>query len=726
MSINVMNKITNIGGSDKSMWLIDYKKDKAEVKKLPDSIHHIQILDRSSSMYHSIEQLMEDCKKTILQMKDNDFYTVIWFSSAGEYRTVLKGIKNDEANREASFRVLDSLKSVLDYTCFSESVEETEKIVDELAALCPNFSVTLFTDGCAVTPWSTANEHNRVKTVLERLKDKILAFNTIGYGNYCDEEVLNEWASISNFGQFIHSGKIDEYHTIFEENAERARNLEKDSVEFEVKGADIYYFTSNNVSKYHEKVSLNHIDKKTNQFIIINDGGNLTGTINGDDFTDDGKKSIPANRMDALMYKLALAEYCFGDRYTAICILGKSLADKPMTDAQIAAFTPDEIEKFKKKLKNAAFRNKDRNKGTAPANYVPDENTPCLINLLSILTQSKDNLYVVNNNYKRIGRVTTDSFNMFKKKYEENTSPIENIVYNASKLNISIGFNIPGTVSLNPKQAKAVGLNPEHECGIFRNHTIVKDGYLNMDELKVIVNERTRDDIMKYFDYAVTSIEGKDGKNYLTIDLTQIPIVNAGMGNATIEDMFELVRKENKYKAQIKLAKELTKDSKKTWEQTKYTDEQCALLEEYSIKNGTYNGINNSVPSVEDSDFYMARCCEFTLKGFSKLSSIKIDEDGNPTIEKPANGDAYLVQAISHKNDFTSEVVLDALKALLADTRAKIAGIKIAKVLCGKWFDPEKLADTKKDEVKTYTGHDKDLDKDLVMNIKTTYEKCYF
>jgi len=726
MGIKVMSKIMNVAGADKCVWLLDYKKDKTEEKKIPDSIHHIQILDRSRSMWHSIDQLMEDCKKTITQMNNNDYYTVIWFSSAGEFRTVLKGIKNDPVNQESSFRVLDSLKSTIGCTCFSESVEETERIVDELTALCPNFSITLFTDGCAVTPWSTAEEHNRVQTVLDRIKDKIIAFNTIGYGNYCDEEVLNKWASTSNFGQFIHSSKIDEYHTIFEENAERARNLEKDKVEITIPGSDIYYFTSNNVNKYHEKVSLNHIDKKTNQFIVINDGGNLTGTVNGEDFNEGGNKTIPSTRIDAIMYKLALAEYCFGDRYTAMCILGKSLTDKPMTDAQIAAFTPDEIEKFKKKLKNAAFRNKGRNKGTAPANYVPDENTPCLINLLAILTQSKENLYVVNNNYKRIGRATTDSFNMFKKKYEENTSPIENITYNTSKLNISIGFEIPGTVSINPKQAKNVNLNPEHDCKIFRNHTIVKDGFLNIEELNVIVNQRTANDIMKDFEDAVTSIEGKDNKTYMTIDLTKIPIVNASMGNATIEEVFELVRKENKFKAQLKLAKELTKDTKKTWEQTKYTDEQCALLEEYGIKNGIYNGISTSVPSVEDSDYYMARVFEFSLKGFSKLSSIKFDDNNMPTIKKPTNGDAYLVEAFSHKSDFESEVVLNALKALLAETRAKLAGIRIAKVLCGKWFDPTKLTDTKKDEVKTFTGYDKLLDKDLVMNVKTTYEKCYF
>lgn len=716
-------------GDNKIMWLFDYKKDKVEEKKLPESIHHIQILDRSGSMWGSINQLMEDCKKTITQMHETDYYTVIWFSSAGEFRTVLKGIKNDEANREASFRVLDSLKHTVGCTCFSESVKETETIVDELTALCPNFSVTLFTDGEAVVPWGEREEYKRVQDILDRLKDKILAFNTIGYGNYCNEDVLNQWAATSQFGEFIHSGRIDEYHNIFESNMTKARNLEKDNVTFNIDNTDIYYFTSKSVNKYHEKINLNHIDKKTNQFVVITDSNvhDISGEINGEsfDYSFVTVNTIAKTRMDSLIYKLALAEYCYGDRYESMCLLGSVLRDKPLTDGQISAFTPDEKESYKKKLKAAAFRNVGRNKNTARENYVPSENTPCLLDLLGKLSSSSKNLYVVSNNYKRIGRATTDDFNMFKKTSKEVTVPIENITFNEKRLNISIRFEIPGTVSINPKQASKVNLPSEYSCKISRNYTIVKDGFLNMEEMTLIVDSDTIDYITKnYGKEAIKNASHIDGNmTRIIFDLTAIPIVNAAMGKASIEEVFELVNKENKLKAELKLSKELNKNIK-TWEQEKYTEEQCTLLEEYGIKNGLYNGIKTSVPKVENSDYYMGKVFELSLKGFSKLSSIKM-EDGKPTIEKPANGDAYLMKAINDMENNKLPYPSD-IKKELSTVRAELAGIRIAKILCGKWFEQEKLSDTNKDEVKTYTAHVDELDKDLVLNVKTTYEKCYF
>lgn len=730
MAIKTNMSILDVfGEKNNSMWLINYTKDKTEeIKTIPESIHHIQILDRSDSMYYNIGKLIDDCKKTIEQMSDNDYYTVIWFSSAGEYRTILKGIKNDKENRESSFRLLDSIKSTIGLTCFSESIEETEKIIDELTALCSNFSVTLFTDGEAVTPWEKEEEYNRVNIILDRIKDKIISFNTIGYGNYCNEKILNHWANKSEFGEFIHSSKIDEYHEIFEENTERIKNLEKDSLELSFPGKIIYYFTGNSVSRYIDSISLKHIDKKKNQFLIISrDPENINGTINGKEIILDSNKtkSIPKAWIPSLLYKIALAEFNNGDRYNTVKILGCDLKDKNLVDKQISSFTPDEISKFKKCLKNAAFRNIGRNINTAPDNYIPSENAPCLIDLLTILTQSKDNLYVIPSDYKRIGRKTNDEFNMFKKSNIKNTVPIENITFNEKKLNISIGFEIPGIVEINPKQASKVGLDSKVPCKIFRNHTIVKDGYLNMETITVEVNERTRDEISANFANAITSITTNDKLSTMIIKLSEIPIINASYGNTTIEELFKLICTENKLKAYVKLAKEYNKNNK-TLEAKKYTDEQCLLLEEYGIKNGIYNGIKTNIPKVEDSDYYMGRVFELSLKGFSKLSPIKMNEDNIPTIEKPANGDAYLLEAIKDYNICKSEKEYIAYKTLLSEIKAKIAGIRIAKILCGKWFEFNKLNDTKKDEVKTYIGMDNILNKELTLNIKTTYEKCYF
>jgi len=723
--IKVYESIMKVYGEEKKVWLINYEKDKTK-KTVPPSIHHIQIIDRSGSMCDDIDTLIEDCKKTITQMRNDDYYTIIWFSSNGQYRTLLKGIKNDEANRESSFRLLDSIKSTLGCTCFSESVKEAETIVDELAALCPNFSITLFTDGEAVTPWSDVEEYSRVETVINRLVNKIVAFNTIGYGNYCNETVLQKWATMSEFGEFIHSNNIEEYHKIFEENTNRVRNLENDTIKINCKNNPIYYATNNSISCHFEELTLNHSDKSKNQFIIVGDKNeNLSFTFNDEVIDKKSVKSIAKTWVDGILYKIAYAEYCFGDRYKALKTLG-TLRDKRFIDGIKNSFTPDEIADFKKDLKNATFRSVGRGKNTAPENYIPNDDTPCLIDLLTILSQNKENKYAVTSNYSRIGRKTEDSFNMFKKTEGTIYSSIENISFNEKKLNISIGFEIPGHVSINPKQAKKLDLPENYPCKIFRNHTIVKDGYLNMNEIKFKVNNQTYKDICEKFkdvEFMTANNINDENNWFISFDLTKIPVINANYAKTSIEEVFDLVCKENMLKAQLKLAKALVEP--KVYEISKYNEEQCALLDEYGIKNGIYNGIKTSVSKAEDSDFYMARVFELNLKGFSSLSPIKM-EDGKPTLTKTSNGDAYLVQAITNYYDYSSESVMNYIKSSLSEVRARLAGIRIAMIMTGQWFDISKLSDTKKDEVKTYSAEDKWLHRNFTMNIKTTFEKVYF
>jgi len=737
MAVKIYSKNTQISGESKKLVLINVSSDKKSVvEDIP--IHHIQILDRSGSMYGDIDSLIEDCKKTINQMKSGDYYTVMWFSSPGQFRTILKGVKVSDSQNENSFKVLDSIKSVLGCTCFSESVEETERIIDELTALCSNFSITLFTDGQPVCPWSDNEEYERVNKVLERISGKIIAFNTIGYGNYCNEEVLESWSMYSEFGEFIHSSKIDEYHRIFEDNTSRVRNLECNPIDLLIKGKTFFYSTSNTILQMREHVKFNHSDKTKNQFILVLDENeDIDFILNSEKYNTKNASEIQDKWLIGILYRMAYAEYCYGDRYRCLKILGKDLMDKHFVDSQISAFSPDEIARFKKNLKTASFRKAEwRNPNTCVEDYVPAENALCLMDLLGCLLSSTDNMYVPTEDYNRIGRKVTDEFNMFHKNDSDCACPISDIVFNEKKLNVSIRFKIDGYVSINPKQAEKIGLESNHECSIFRTHTIVKDGFLNMNKIRVLVDNSTYSSIIDPDNFGEEIIESHNYDGFvhdIVLDLTRIPIINASYGNTDIEEVFNLVTTENKLKADIKYMKFLLKNSSSSLEESKYTPEQCALLEEYGIKNGVYNGIKNNTPKVEDCDYYMSRTFEFSLKGFSRISPISIDNDKSPYISKPSNGDLYLLQAFEDvpnvrqdksATEFVSSLLRSA-KILLAETRSKICAIKIAKTLTGQWFNSDTLIETKKNGVYTYTGICQFTGKELTMNVKTAYEKTY-
>ena len=133
-----------------------------EEKKVEETsverLHHIHILDRSGSMYSNIDRLVENVKQTIDFMADNDLISVIWFSGEGECKALLKGATKSPD----LFKLLDTMKSILSCTCFSEPLQLANEVIDELKALCPNFSVTMFTDGETVTSHSREEEERRI------------------------------------------------------------------------------------------------------------------------------------------------------------------------------------------------------------------------------------------------------------------------------------------------------------------------------------------------------------------------------------------------------------------------------------------------------------------------------------------------------------------------------------------------------------------------------------
>lgn len=94
MTTNILNNLykSNVVINGEKLPLIYYNHiSKQQDKKEKNQIHHIHILDRSGSMSWSIKELIENVKATIDLVDKNDLISILWFSSPGEYRTLIKG-----------------------------------------------------------------------------------------------------------------------------------------------------------------------------------------------------------------------------------------------------------------------------------------------------------------------------------------------------------------------------------------------------------------------------------------------------------------------------------------------------------------------------------------------------------------------------------------------------------------------------------------------------------
>lgn len=681
-----------------------------------DCMHHIHVLDRSGSMWADIDDLIENVKDTIRFIPDGDYVSIIWFSGADQCNVLIKGAqKNDSL-----YKLLDSLKSTLGVTCFSTPMKEVGNIINDLKAICPNFSVTVFTDGQPVVSWSTEEEIRRTLENINVWKDEVLALNTIGYGNYYDQDFLKQMSAKTVFGQFIHSSKIDEYKDIFSHNYEITSELIMSTVEVVAPGCEVMYLTSKLATKSPAGLKTRALDKRKNQFIIVGpDDSDFQFLLGEDSFSSAGLKAIPAASINPIMYAYAYTSYYEGNRKQALDIVAKVLHDKHAVDVMKNAFTYDETAAVTKFLRSAVFSTKYRMmNGECGDDYVAADDAPCLMDILKVILNAEDSYYKYASEYSRIGKKVTDTFNLFHRNSDEEIlTPANDLVFNKSRLNISIMSVIHGTVSLNPRQANKVGLPTELPTKIYRNQTLVKDGVPNMDTAVFRVSEDT---YKKILDFASAPQEAINATMVMrvdapavydiTINLHELPIINyTYVGDCTdVDKLLGIVSTQTYLQAAQKILGFLRDDvyeyrkSHGIFDVSKqfaqYTPEQIEVLKEHGLNDrAEYVGVNNEVEKSGDS--YVTRELEFMLKGYSSLpTKTKYNEkiasggklNGPETMMAQARKD---FDELAVGLDYAGNAYLEKLnasiskiKTQLASTRMELASKKIALVLTGEWF----------------------------------------
>lgn len=388
---------------------LNYKPEAQKSAKSVDlnSIHHIHIIDRSGSMCGVLGELVENIKETIKVMRDEDFVSILWFSGRGQYKTLIKGArKSDSLNA-----LLDELKRDIGMTHYSEVLQECRVVIEDLKALCPNFSVTMFTDGYPQEADAPILEQVRL------MKDNILAFHTVGYGNYYNKSLLQSMSALSQYGALVHSSKIGDYLNIFTGNYEVIKEMTTTPIEVRAANCQILHLTSKNAKLYDEVLSVKSADKSKNQLFIIARTEDVVFNLNGTliNTADAKTKEVPTAALKNFFYAYIQQLYYTGLKGDALNIAVKQLRNKHIADSILRAFTFDEVNQTQKILNKYVYSVAERSphEGTCEVNYLPAKDAFCLIDLFTLLSNYEAK-YVPSKDYKRIGLKTTDENNLFK------------------------------------------------------------------------------------------------------------------------------------------------------------------------------------------------------------------------------------------------------------------------------------------------------------------------
>jgi hypothetical protein len=714
--------LVKLGNEEKIVVAVNYSNEEKKTEEVEvDRLHHIHILDRSGSMSWDLPKLIENVKETLDLMSDNDLISVIWFSGEKQCKTVFKG--KSKRDKEDIVKILDTLKNTVGLTCFSEPLREVNEVIEDLKVLCENFSVTFFTDGQPCV-YDYDAEMKAIWENMDVIKGKVMALNAIGYGSYYDKELLEKMTGMTNFGRLIHSSQINDYADIFSHNYAILSDMIVERVNIHVsEPAEILYLTSKNTKHTRDALQLDFLNKTKNQFFFVVDSEDTVISINDEEIrVSDVKSKIQAPTLKNFLYAMAYELYYLGRGEDSLDIMAHSLKDKAFIDQHINAFTAEERQEYLESINKAIFVNKNRfADGEAPEGYIPANDAFCVMDLLKVLS-SGDNYYIPlsSSEYKRIGLKVNDGFNLFEGNKDLVLAPINELVFNAKHLNISVRYMVNGQVNLNPIEAKRVGLEKQIPSQIYRMQTIIKDGNLNMDKMKARIDKKTYNDIAFLHSQGklvisdliteLTSVY-KDENSMefdfidVTFDLTKLPIINRQYSElSTLENIIETVREVNVLKARQKVFKyyidQLKSKSysmKKTGEFSSYNADQIKVLEAHGLNSKLdYTGIDLGKAEKSEDDYYESRLLEFTLKGWSSLPKVddvisgKKKNDPAKSMQVAIN----MAEAIINTESMKEKEKLDNLSSMLDATKQNIlvhtinTNIqKMAKVLTGGWWE---------------------------------------
>lgn len=684
------------------LFLVQIELDKSgqKVKTVAKPLNHIFMYDRSGSMYGSLSTLCSDLKKRYRQVPKGDTVTIGWFSGQGQFRFVLKGLVIDGDKSFATLdKVIDANSNTIGMTCFSEILKDTEEVIRDLAAHSDSFAVCFLTDGYPTT-YPYEKEIAAINAAIDKIAGKVASSLLVGYSDYYNKELLAAMAKRFG-GALIHSSDLRTFPIAYADFMEKSRDSEG-RIEVDVSYIDYVEATfslgSGGVNLYEvtRGGTISFAPSKA-------DVDRIYQIIKADGCTPLGNPEDESFLKGRYAAALVMTQKCQTDK--AVEILG-GLGDVVLIDRANNAFTNSEYGAAEQGMLAAIGKTSARCVGGCNKRYLPKSDAFCLVDALDLLMQDEDCSFLPYHDafdYKRIGppAKTEEGYPKFEAD-KDVKAPMTGLTWNQDKLNLSIRAKIPGTIDLGP-EAKALKLKREFATFIWRNYAVVKDGFCNVPKLPVVLGKDTYDFLVKE---GVIDKGGRHSKKTVyTLHLDRIPVMNRKMaeGLTSAGALCTFRWNELTTMADLKvlnyLRNQIEPKSERGLERDDLTPAQEAFLQSKGV---TRSGFNPPTIKQPPTDFYMAKCFDIVVKGFSSLP--KVDEVAEKMAKLKAGekgarpltpSQELIADALNRFGNIPGsakqklaklDVCIEGAKSLQTTTRVFIQRTKFAVLLGKKWF----------------------------------------
>lgn len=618
---------------DNDIVLVEQEVKVKNVVSKKEPVNHIWVYDRSGSMYGLIDKLCEQLIDLSKKLPKGDSLTLGWFSGQGDFNWVFKGFRIvDDSDYKSLELAIKKNSTTRNTTCFSEILMDTQVVINDLSVLSKNFSFNLFTDGYPVVNNYKA-EIDDIFSAITKIKGKISTAMLIGYGCYYNKELMSKMSE--KLGAIlIHNSKIEDYSSNIIKLVNISSTSEpKQEIESLFKNyLSIFSIIDNGVvslSIDNNKIYVPYEKGKSVKiYYLSKDKPNQKSwkkvNINDIDFSDSSSCFAKA------IYASTLIMSQQTKTNIAMEIIGK-IGDKAIIDKLNSAFMVEEFGEAEGFINKAISEVKYRFSTGRDCNYLPKADAFCVYDALNMLIEDNEAAffpYHDNFVYEKIGVKSSEKDGYSKFEADRSSkSPFNSLVWNESRLNLSIQTIIKGSVRLRTIEGVTpaqMGFTDVYPTFVFRNYTFIKDGHTHIKVFYLTTSENT----YRFFKNEGIVVDDDFVKSKIySIDIGKLPAVNRVLISDDVsgEELCKKVLSVQKLKGEIKALKWLKNDvlGEEEVKAKFFTEEQSNFLRENCIlvdKNGLYS------PPTEKSepvDFYMAKTFEIKLKGMSSLPQVK-------------------------------------------------------------------------------------------------------
>lgn len=611
---------------------------------VPAPIHHLIAVDVSGSMYSDLPELRLHLKNKLSSLVgENDTVSLIWFSGRGQCGLLVEAMKvKGLADLSALHTAIDRYLQPVGLTGFKEPLQEIGNVIARLKAKATGhmFNMSFMTDGYD-NQWTEREILDLCKTLESQLDSAAV----IEYGWHCNRPLLTKMADTLG-GTLVFSEDFPSYVAAFE-------------------GA----MTGTGGKKI--PVTLDYPASKGVAFALV--GTNLltfTPDAAGVVLVPEGLASIAyftsaagepfdhAKHTDAHLFA-ALVPLAQRMETNALFDALGAIGDVALVDRFTNCFSKEDYSRFQEAVLEAAADPAKRYAEGYDAHAVPKEDAYTVLELLADLSASEDNLFYPYHpafHYERTSAASEarSADVKFHIAARDQGYPINGIVWNETRPNVSIRVCVPGHVSL-PEDRPAV-LPATLDSYIYRNYTIIRDGIVHTRKLPVSLSEAT---FQKLQDNGLLAGQTWTEGSVYVLEFPKVPVINRKMvSGTTAKDTFALVMELAQLKATQKVFNDYaTRIAPKTSAKFEllYGADATAWLKERGVTE--YNGFNPPGTTVKSGDVYLASELKIAVKGLSTLPKVVDVEAAMADPKKKGKlklGEFIMVPALARIEEFMS------------------------------------------------------------------------